>query len=137
MTIWNWLEEITYKKSPASSFSEKDWESFNSYMIHRFISMNPYYIEITNKVQTILPTEKIRIYTVYKELIPKRKVFLKYIKGNSSKYNTELMELLSNHFECSKKEAKEYFDILGKVKIKNLLGKMGFEKKEITKLLKA
>jgi hypothetical protein len=137
MTIWNWLEEITYKKSPASSFSEKDWESFNSYMIHRFISMNPYYIELTNKVQTILPTEKIRIYTVYKELIPKRKVFLKYIKGNSSKYNTELMELLSNHFECSKKEAKEYFDILGKVKIKNLLGKMGFEKKEITKLLKA
>ena len=136
MTIWNWLEEITYKKSPASSFSEKDWESFNSYMIHRFISMNPYYIELTNKVQTILPTEKIRIYTVYKELIPKRKVFLKYIKGNSSKYNTELMELLSNHFECSKKEAKEYFDILGKVKIKNLLGKMGFEKKEITKLLK-
>ena len=137
MTIWNWLEEITYKKSPASSFSEKDWESFNSYMIHRFISMNPYYIELTNKVQTILPTEEIRIYTVYKELIPKRKVFLKYIKGNSSKYNTELMELLSNHFECSKKEAKEYFDILGKVKIKNLLGKMGFEKKEITKLLKA
>ena len=137
MTIWNWLEEITYKKSPASSFSEKDWESFNSYMIHRFISMNPYYIELTNKVQTILPTEEIRIYTVYKELIPKRKVFLKYIKGNSSKYNTELMELLSNHFECSKKEAREYFDILGKVKIKNLLGKMGFEKKEITKLLKA
>jgi hypothetical protein len=137
MTIWNWLEEITYKKSPASSFSEKDWESFNSYMIHRFVSMNPYYIELTNKVQTILPTEKIRIYTIYKELIPKRKVFLKYIKGSSSKYNTELMELLSNHFECSKKEAKEYFDILGKVKIKNLLGKMGFEKKEITKLLKA
>jgi hypothetical protein len=137
MTIWNWLEEITYKKSPASSFSEKDWESFNSYMIHRFISMNPYYIELTNKVQTILPTEKIRIYTVYKELIPKRKVFLKYIKGSNSKYNAELMELLSNHFECSKQEAKEYFDILGKVKIKNLLGKMGFEKKEITKLLKA
>ena len=137
MTIWNWLEEITYKKSPASSFSEKDWESFNSYMIHRFISMNPYYIELTNKVQTIVPTEKIRIYTAYKELIPKRKVFLKYIKGSNSKYNTELMELLSNHFECSKKEAKEYFDILGKVKIKNLLGKMGFEKKEITKLLKA
>lgn len=137
MTIWNWLEEITYKKSPADSFSEKDWETFNSYMIHRFVSMNPYYIELTNRVQTILPTEKIRIYTVYKELIPKRKVFLKYIKGNNSKYNIELMELLSNHFECSKKEAKEYFNILGKVKIKNLLSKMGFEKKEITKLLKA
>ena len=78
MTIWNWLEEITYKKSSVDSFSEQDWESFNSYMIHRFISMNPYYIEVSNKVQTILPTEKKRIYTVYKELLPKRKVFLKY-----------------------------------------------------------
>jgi hypothetical protein len=137
MTIWNWLEEITYKKSNVNSFDEQDWDTFNSYMIHRFISMNPYYIELVNEVQTILPTEKKQIYTIYRELIPKRKVFLKYIKGNSSKYNPELMELLSNHFECPKKEAKEYFDILGKVKIKNLLSKMGFEKKEITKLLKA
>lgn len=137
MTIWNWLEEITYKKSDVNSFNEQDWDTFNSYMIHRFISMNPYYIELVNEVQTILPTEKKQIYTIYRELIPKRKVFLKYIKGNSSKYNQELMELLSNHFECPKKEAKEYFDILGKVKIKNLLSKMGFEKKEITKLLKA
>ena len=137
MTIWNWLEEITYKKSNVNSFDEQDWDTFNSYMIHRFISMNPYYIELVNEIQTILPTEKKQIYTIYRELIPKRKVFLKYIKGNSSKYNQELMELLSNHFECPKKEAKEYFDILGKVKIKNLLSKMGFEKKEITKLLKA
>jgi hypothetical protein len=136
MTIWNWLEEITYKKSSIDSFSEQDWESFNSYMIHRFISMNPYYIEVSNKVQTILPTEKKRIYTVYKELLPKRKVFLKYIKGNTSKYNTDLLSLLCNHFECSTKEAKEYFNILGKPKIKILLNKMGFEKKEITKLLK-
>ena len=34
-------------------------------------------------------------------------------------------------------EAKEYFNILGKKEIKELLGRMGYEKKEITKLLKA
>ncbi len=98
MTIWNWLEEITYKKSPIDSFSEQDWESFNSYMIHRFISMNPYYIELSNEIQTILPTEKKQIYTIYRELIPKRKVFLKYIKGNNAKYNICLcfMNVLKN-----------------------------------------
>ena len=136
MTIWNWLEEITYKKSDVNSFDEQDWDTFNSYMIHRFMSMNPYYIELVNEVQTILPTEKKQIYTIYRELIPKRKVFLKYIKGKNDKYNINLLELLSNHFECSKKEAQEYFNILGKPKIKVLLGKMGYEKKEITKLLK-
>jgi hypothetical protein len=136
MTIWDWLEEITYKKSPTHSFCEQDWESFNSYMIHRFISMSPYYIELSNRLQTIPPTEKKQIYTIYKELIPKRKVFLKYVKGNISKYNTNLLELLSSHFECSKAEAKEYFNVLGKPQIRILLSKMGFEKKEITKLLK-
>jgi len=136
MTIWDWLEEVTYKKSPADSFSEKDWETFNSYMVHRFVSMNPYYIELTNKVQTILPTEKVRIYTVYRELIPKRKVFLKYIKGKNDKYNANLLDILSSHFECSKKESKEYFNVLGKPQIKDILSRMGFEKKEITKLLK-
>ena len=136
MTIWDWLEEITYKKSPPNSFSEKDWDVFNSYMIHRFISMNPYYIELSNKVQTILPTEKKQVYTIYRELIPKRKVFLKYIKGKSDKYNVNLLDILSSHFECSKKESKEYFNILGKPPIKDILSRMGFEKKEITKLLK-
>ena len=136
MTIWDWLEEITYKKSPPNSFSEKDWDVFNSYMIHRFISMNPYYIELSNKAQTILPTEKKQVYTIYRELIPKRKVFLKYIKGKSDKYNANLLDILSSHFECSKKESKEYFNILGKPPIKDILSRMGFEKKEITKLLK-
>jgi hypothetical protein len=98
--------------------------------------MNPYYVELSNKVQTLLPTEKKQIYTVYRELIPKRKVFLKYIKSSNIKYNTDLLELLSNHFECSKKEAGEYFNVLGKSKIKSILSLMGFEKKEITKLLK-
>ena len=136
MTIWDWLEEITYKKSPPNSFSEKDWDVFNSYMIHRFISMNPYYTELSNKVQTILPTEKKQVYTIYRELIPKRKVFLKYIKGKSGKYNVNLLDILSSHFECSKKESKEYFNILGKPPIKDILSRMGFEKKEIAKLLK-
>ena len=71
MTIWNWLEEITYKKSPINSFNEQDWESFNSYMIHRFISMNSDYIDIVNYVQEFPPQEKKMIYNIYKEFIPK------------------------------------------------------------------
>lgn len=137
MNIWDWLTQITYEKSHPDSFSDQHWESFNSYMIHRFISMNPYYVEVANQIQTILPTEKKQIYTIYRELIPKRKVFLKYIKNIGDKFNNDLIELLSSYYECSKSEAKEYFNILDKKEIKELLGRMGYEKKEITKLLKA
>ena len=136
MSIWDWLTQITYEKSHPDSFSDQDWESFNSYMIHRFISMNPYYVEVANQIQTTLPTEKKQIYTIYRELIPKRKVFLKYIKNTGDKFNNDLMELLSTHYECSKSETKEYFNILGKKGVRELLGRMGYEKKEITKLLK-
>ena len=137
MSIWDWLTQITYEKSHPDSFSDQDWDSFNSYMIHRFISMNPYYVEVANQIQTVLPTEKKQIYTIYRELIPKRKLFLKYIKNTGDKFNNDLMELLSTHYECSKFEAKEYFNILGKKGVRELLGRMGYEKKEITKLLKA
>ncbi len=137
MNIWDWLTQITYEKSHPDSFTDQDWESFNSYMIHRFISMNPYYVEVANQIQTVLPTEKKQIYTIYRELIPKRKVFLKYIKNTGDKFNNDLMELLSSHYKCSKSEVKEYFNILGKKGVRDLLGRMGYEKKEITKLLKA
>jgi len=48
MKLWDWLDEITVKKTPASQFNEKDWESWNSYMVHRFISMGKSNIEISN-----------------------------------------------------------------------------------------
>ena len=36
MTEFNWLNEITVKKSPSSQFSKEDWDDWNSYMVHRF-----------------------------------------------------------------------------------------------------
>ena len=50
-------------------------------MIHRFVSMNINYVELTNYVQTIPYDNKIQTYNIYREMIPKKKVFLKYIKS--------------------------------------------------------
>ena len=53
--IFDWLKQINYHKQPASSFSEKDWELFNSYMVHRFMSMNKDFIDVVNYVQEMPP----------------------------------------------------------------------------------
>ena len=37
--IFEWLNELTDKKSSLDSFEESAWENFNAYMVHRFISM--------------------------------------------------------------------------------------------------
>jgi len=69
--IFDWLKHINQYKTPSSKFTDKDWEVFNSYMIHRFISMNKDFIEVVNYVQEFPPQEKVMIYNIYKEFIPK------------------------------------------------------------------
>ena len=82
--IFGWLNEITVQKSPINSFSYKSWDNWNSYMVHRFLSMNRYYIDIVNYVQKMNPQSKKEIYTIYKEMIPKKKLWLKYLKKESN-----------------------------------------------------
>ena len=132
--IFDWLKEITLKKSKWSSFTEEQKDEFNVYMINRFLSQNEYYIDIVNVVQRIPYTEKEKIYNVYKSLIPKRNVFLKYVKSSTPTYPQKLLEYLASYIECSQAEASEYIPLLGKDNVKNALIFLNVDKKEITKL---
>ena len=134
--IFDWLQHITLYKTPASEFTDNDWEKFNSYMVHRFISMHVYYVEIADYAQSMLPNMKKQIYNFYKEMIPKRKVWLKYIKSKNKPYNKELVNLIKEYFEVSETEASSYINILDKKGITSILRKMGIEEKESKKLLK-
>lgn len=134
--IFDWLKEINYIKSPIDKFTDKDWEVWNSYMIHRFLSMNPEFIELVNQVQEFPPQSKVAIYNIYKEFIPKNRKWNKYIKSNIKQHNIELLDYLSKYWECSKIETRDYLNILEDDQILNILTSIGLEKKEIHKLLK-
>ena len=134
--VFDWLKEINYNKRPVSSFNEKDWDIWNSYMVHRFISMDPNYLEIVNEAQAILPQNKKEIYNIYKEYIPTNQKWNKYVKSKTKKANPELIVYLRNYWECSSKEAKEYIEVLDTSEIIRILTSMGIEKKELKQLLK-
>ena len=134
--VFDWLKEINYNKRPVSSFNEKDWDIWNSYMVHRFISMDPNYLEIVNEAQAILPQNKKEIYSIYKEYIPTNQKWNKYVKSKTKKANPELIVYLRNYWECSSKEAKEYIEVLDISEIIRILTSMGIEKKELKQLLK-
>mgnify|MGYP001199222020 FL=1 len=136
MKLWDWLDEITVRKSPSSQFTDEDWDSWNSYMVHRFISMGQKNIEIANIAQRMHPTDKKGIYNFYCNMIPKKKVWNKYIKSSIKPKNKDLLSLISSYFECGFYEADHYIGIIGKKEIKNILISIGKEKKEITQLLK-
>ena len=133
--IFDWLKQINYHKQPASSFSEKDWELFNSYMVHRFMSMNKDFIDVVNHVQEMPPQEKKSIYNIYREYIPKNNKWNKYIKSNIKQHNTELLKYLSQYWECSQNEVKEYLNFLEDDIIFSILNQMGVPQKEQNKLL--
>ena len=135
-TIFQWLNEITLYKSSPEDFSQESWDNFNSYMIHRYLSMDINYIEIVNYVQKINPQSKKQIYTIYREMIPKKKVYLKYVKNENKRNYKELAEYIAEYLECSLGEADEYIDILQEHGIRNILWKMGVEDKETEKLIK-
>lgn len=134
--IFDWLKHINQYKTPVENFTDKDWEVFNSYMIHRFLSMNKDYLEVVNYVQEFPPQEKRAIYKIYKEFIPKNNRWNKYIKSTTKSPNKELVDYLKDYFQVSTREIKDYLKILDPQEIQRILSRMGLENKEVKQLLK-
>jgi len=134
--IFDWLQHITLYKTPVSEFTDNDWENFNSYMVHRFISMSPYYVEVADYAQSMLPTMKKEIYNFYREMIPKRKVWLQYIKTKNKQVNKELIEKIAEYYEVGTSDARSYINVITDEEMPVILGEMGLDNKEIKKLLK-
>ena len=134
--LWGWLNEITLYKSPIENISQESWDSWNSYMINRYVSMDMHYIELVNYIQTIPYDNKQQIYSIYREMLPQQKTFFKYLKVTKRKKNLQAIDYVAKHFECSLGEAEEYMDLLREHGVRGILYKMGITDKEADKLLK-
>lgn len=134
--IFDWLKHINQHKTSINSFSTKDWDIFNSYLIHRFLSQNEDFLELVNEVQSLPPQNKKQIYSIYVEYLPKNTQWNKYIKSKVKERNKDLLDHLKNHFEISTREVKEYLYLLEDEQIVRILTNRGLEIKEIKKLLK-
>ena len=136
MTLFDWLKELTGKKRDWDSFSDKERESFNPYMINRFLSMHEPFIELVNYVQTIPYTSKQKYYTVYCQLLPKKNVWLKYIKSKMKQPTTELVEAISKIMECSNREATNAVITLDNDHLEEILYKAGYQSDQVVKMFK-
>ena len=136
MTLFDWLKELTGKKRDWDSFSNKERESFNPYMVNRFLSMHDPFIELVNYVQTIPYTEKQKYYTVYCQLLPKKNVWLKYIKSKMKQPTVELVSAIAGIMECSQREAVSAVATLDNEYLEEVLYKAGYQDKEVAKMFK-
>jgi hypothetical protein len=135
-TVFDWMKEMTFTKSPSEIFDDESWNTFNTFMVHRFISMYQPYIETVNYIQGLDIKDKKQIYEIYKELLPKKSIFAKYIKNQTENTSTSLAEHISLYYQVSLREATNYINILPTEVIKEILEELGVEEKEIKKLTK-
>ena len=139
MTIFNWINEILVSKKHWNDFTEDEQKKFSPFIINRWLSMDKDFLEIVNYFQkyaigTLEPRE---VYKWYCDVLPKGKRFNKYIKGKKDKkYNTELIDIMVQHFECSKSQVKDYLDLIAKDELMEILEKYGMNEKTIKRLLK-
>ena len=139
MTIFNWINEILVSKKNWNDFTEDEQKKFSPFIINRWLSMDKEFLEIVNYFQkySIGTLEPREVYKWYCDMLPKGKRFNKYIKGKKDKkYNTELIDIMVMHFECSKSQVKDYLDLIAKDELIEILEKYGMNEKTIKRLLK-
>ena len=138
-TLFEHLSGVKEKKTPWESLSVMDRKSFEPFMVNRFLSMNMGLLELVNELQkyTIGQLSPKDVYKLYLDVLPKKRSFDKYIKAKGGdKYNDKVLDYLSRYFEVSKREVKDYLDILSKDEVTTIIQKFGIDKKEIKKWLK-
>ena len=139
MTIIDWMSQLLVHKKSWDSFSESDQKTFNSFIINRWLSMDKEFIEIVNVFQkyAIGTLESREVYKWYCNVLPRGKRFNKYIKSKlNKKYDKELVNIITNHFECSKLQVQEYLELIDREELKSILEMYGLDKKTMKRLCK-
>jgi len=141
--LFDHIKAITAVQNPKywDTLEDDDRKSWSNYMVHRFLSMNPDWIEVLSEIQPYTQTlEPKYLYLLLIGILPKGKYYLKYVKGKKTdKYESFLIDLIGQDFQCSSRQAEEYVEILyaskeGRENILYICTKYGIEKKQITKL---
>ena len=142
-SLFDHIKAVTQFQDPKywDKLEDDDKKTWSNYMVHRFLSMNPDWIEVLSEIQPYTQVlEPKQLYLSLIGIIPKGRYFLKYTKGKKdNKYESWLVDLIIQDFMCSSKEAEDYCEILystkeGRENIKYICERYGIDKKQITKL---
>lgn len=142
-SLFDHIKAITSEQDPKyfEKLDEGDKKTWSNYMIQRFLSMNPDWVELISELQPYTQAlEPKDMYLAYIGILPKGKYYLKYVKGKKeSKYEPWVVDLIKQDYQCSLHEAQDYLEILystkiGREHIKYICEKYGTEPKQITKL---
>ena len=140
-SLFDHIKQITDVQNPNywDEISDGDKKSWSNYMVNRFLSMKPEWITFVNDVQKY-PLQPKELYKVYTDVLPKKRQWLKYIKGDKKmKYPKWVYEIVSKHLQCSIREANDAVEMYelshgGQAELVDILVKYGISEDECRKI---
>ena len=140
-SLFDHIKQITDVQNPNywDDISDDDKKSWSNYMVNRFLSMKMDWVEFVNEVQKY-PLEPEQVYKIYTDILPKKRQWLKYIKGDKKmKYPKWVYEIVAKHLQCSMREASEAVDMYelshgGQAELVDILIKYGKTEDECRKI---
>ena len=140
-SLFDHIQAVTSQQNPNywDEISDDDKKTWSNFMVNRFLSMKPDWIDLVNEVQKY-PLKPKELYKVYADILPKKRQWLKYIKGDKQmKHPKWLYEIVAKHLQCSIREANEAVDMYemsygGQAELVDILIKYGKTEDECRKI---
>lgn len=141
----DFIKDLTERKTPWASLSETDQKAFSPFLMNMWLGMNHEYVEIVNELQRYTMADRPEgrlsaknVYKLYLDYLPKvRLPFSKFVKRTvNTKYNPDLLKIVSKHFHVSELVAEEYVDMIPKDRMEEIVRLYPYTDKEVKKLLK-
>lgn len=119
--LFSFLDDIMVNKT--NILTDENKHAYSKYMITQFLSMHEAYIPIVdlylNKYQDSLPEAEFHKLCI--ALIPKKKVYLKYIGGKKAMGQCKNeVKVISEYFGVNENRAFEYYEIAGDELVENI-----------------
>ena len=140
-SLFDHVNQVTAVQNPNywEDISDEDKKTWSNYMVNRFLSMKSDWIDLVNEIQKY-PLEPKELYKVYTNILPKKKQWLRYIKGDKKMdYPKWVYEIVAKDMQVSMREAVASVEIYamstgGQSELADILLKYGTEDKEVRKL---
>lgn len=116
--LFEFFGGFTNKKT---EYNEELDNQYSQFMLNRFVSMVNGWEEKANIINKYSNIPNKNHYEYYKVVLPQRFQKINYLKEEKvTKDTKEILEILSNHYEISLKDAKIYYSLLKKMNKKEL-----------------
>ena len=135
-TLFLWINELFVGKRNWDGFKDVDKKKFSPFMVNRYLSMSDDFLPFVNHFQKytieVMPSKA--VYQFYCNLLPKKKIYLRYLSGKKENVNEKVVPYIMKYFEVSKNQAVDYYQLMSRDELILLLKKYGNSDKEIKKM---